>query len=111
MNFLILKTIIESTIQNYNHQNQNAKISENNVTITSFSPKGVDLLIRCPHTGKEMTVRAEVNFMNGPLPTNFSIAGGGLPDVSGHINDSDVTDIRQALKNTTNIADLFGEQE
>ncbi len=107
MNFLILKTIIESTIQNYNHQNQTAKITENNVTITNFSPKGVDLMIRCPHSGKEVTVRAEVNFMNGPLPTNFSIAGGGMPDVSGQINDNDVTNVRQALKSNTNIADLF----
>ena len=81
MNFLILKTIIESTIQNYNHQNPTAKVSENNVSITNLTTKGVDLLIRCPHTNKEVTVRAEVNFMNGPLPTNFSIAGGGMPEV------------------------------
>jgi hypothetical protein len=111
MNFLILKTIIESTIQNYNHQNQNAKISENNVSIVKLNSKGVDLLIRCPHTGKEVNVRAEVNFMNGPLPTNFSIAGGGMPEVKGQINDNDVTQIRQALKDTTSVADLFGEQE
>lgn len=50
MNFLILKTIIESTIQNYNHQNQQAKISENHVSIVSLNNTGVDLLIRCPHT-------------------------------------------------------------
>lgn len=111
MNFLILKTIIESTIQNYNHQNQTAKISENNVSITNLNTKWVDLLIRCPHTGKEVTVRAEVNFMNGPLPTNFSIAGGGMPEVKWQINDTDVTNIRQALKKTTTISDLFGEQE
>lgn len=111
MNFLILKTIIESTIQNYNHQNPTAKISENNVSITNLTNKGVDLLIRCPHTNKEVTVRAEVNFMNGPLPTNFSIAGGGMPEVTGQINDTDVTEIRQALKKTTTISDLFGEKE
>lgn len=56
-------------------------------------------------------MRAEVNFMNGPLPTNFSIAGGGMPEVKGQINDTDVTNIRQALKKTTTISDLFGEQE
>lgn len=112
MNFLILKTIIESTIQNYNHQNQHAKISENHVSIVSLNNTGVDLLIRCPHTGKEINVRAEVNFMNGPLPTNFSIAGGeGMPAVNGQINDHDVTQVRQALKVNTTISDLFGEQE
>jgi galactitol-specific phosphotransferase system IIB component len=110
MNFLILKTIIESTIQNYNHQNPTAKVSENNVSITNLNTKWVDLLIRCPHTNKEVTVRAEVNFMNGPLPTNFSIAGGGMPEVKWQINDTDVTEIRQALKKTTTISDLFGEQ-
>jgi hypothetical protein len=107
MNFLILKTIIESTIQNYNHQNLTAKISENNVSLTGLNNNGADLLIRCPLTNKEVTVRAEVNFMNGPLPTNFSIAGGGMPDVKGQINDNDVTEIRQALKNTATISDLF----
>lgn len=111
MNFLILKTIIESTIQNYNHQNPTAKISENNVSIIGLNNKGVDLMIRCPHTNKEVNVRAEVNFMNGPLPTNFSIAGGGMPEVKGQINDSDVTEVRQALKTSTTISDLFGEQE
>lgn len=111
MNFLILKTIIESTIQNYNHQNQQAKISENHVSIISLNSKGVDLLIRCPHTGKEVNVRAEVNFMNGPLPTNFSIAGDGMTEVTGQINDTDVTQVQQALKVNTTISDLFGEQE
>ncbi len=111
MNFLILKTVIESTIQNYNHQNQSARISENNVFITQMSQKGVDLLIRCPHTGKEITVRAEVNFMNGPLPTHFSIMGGGMPEISGQINDNDVIEVRQALQNNTTISDLFGEAE
>ena len=110
MNFLILKTIIESTIQNYNHQNQQAKISENHVFIISMNNKGVDLMIRCPHVGREITVRAEVNFMNGPLPTNFSIAGDGIA-VQGQINDSDVTQVRQALKASTTISDIFGEQE
>lgn len=37
MNFLILKTIIESTIQNYNHQNPGDKISENNVSLTGMN--------------------------------------------------------------------------
>mgnify|MGYP006318559081 CR=1 FL=1 len=111
MNFLILKTIIESTIQNYNHQNQHAKISENHVSIVSLTNKGLDLLIRCPHTGKEINVRAEVNFMNGPLPTNFSLAGGGMNPVIGQINDGDVTQVRKALKSKTTISELFGEQE
>ncbi len=109
MNFLILKTIIESTIQNYNHQNPGEKISENNVSLTGMNAHGVDLLIRSPGTNKEITVRAEVNFMNGPLPTNFSIAGGGMPEVKGQINDNDVTEVRQALKNSSTISDLFDE--
>lgn len=89
-----------------------AKISDNNVSITALSDKWVDLLIRCPHTAKEVNVRAEVNFMNGPLPTNFSIAGGGMPEIKGQINDNDVTEVRQALKTSTTVSDLFsGEQE
>lgn len=109
MNFLILKTIIDSTIQNYNHQNPNAHISDNNVSIAGISDKGVDILIRASNQSKDIHVRAEVNFMNGPLPTNFSIAGGGLPEVNGVINDQDVTEVREAIKNHTTISELFWE--
>lgn len=68
-------------------------------------------MIRCPHTNKEVNVRAEVNFMNGPLPTNFSIAGGGMPEVKGQINDNDVTEVRQALKTNTTISEFLQRRE
>lgn len=109
MNFLILKTIIESTIQNYNHQNPNARIGDNNVFLANVTDRGVDLLIRWIPGNKEVHVRAEVNFMNGPLPTNFSIAGGGLPQVTGTINDQDVVQVRDALKERATVSDLFGD--
>ncbi len=114
MNFLILKTIIESTIQNYNHQNPQAKISENHVSIVKLHNSGVDLLIRCPHTQKEINIRAEVNLMNGPLPNDFALSSNNRPrnqKAQGQIDDTDVTQVRQALKDHTTISDLFGEQE
>jgi hypothetical protein len=65
------------------------------------------LLIRGVPGTKEVHVRAEVNFMNGPLPTNFSIAGGGLPQVNGVINDQDVVQVRDALKKSVSVSDIF----
>jgi len=64
MNYIILKTIIDSTIQNYNQTNPTQVITESNVSITSMTAKGIDILIRCPHTHKDIRIHAEVNFMN-----------------------------------------------
>ena len=108
MNFLILKTIVESTILNFNTQNPAEKISENNVSIVNMSQKGIDLMIRTT-SGKDINVHAEVNFMNGALPNNFSVTEN--QSNVGKVNDNDVTRIHQALKNTTNISDLFGDAE
>ena len=108
MNFLILKTIVESTILNFNTQNPVEKISENNVSIVNMSQKGIDLMIRTP-SGKDINVHAEVNFMNGPLPQSFSVTEN--QNNVGRVNDNDVTKVHQVLKNTTNISDLFGDAE
>jgi hypothetical protein len=112
MNYLILKTVIESTIQNYNQQNGHAQITEQNVTIVKMSQKGIDLTIHDPHNGQDVQVHAEVNFMNGPLPANFSVTGvrQEKSKVKGQVSDQDVTEIRQALKNNSNVSDLFGAE-
>lgn len=64
MNYIILKTIIDSTIQNYNQTNPTQTVTENNVSIINMTAKGIDILIRCPHTHKDIRIHAEVNFMN-----------------------------------------------
>ena len=107
MNYLILKTIVDSTLQNYNTTNPSTKVGENNISIIHMWSKGIDLLIRNPHTNQEVTVHAEVNFMDGPLPPNFSVADMAM--TKGKVNDSDVTEVHQALKKTASVADFFNE--
>lgn len=104
MNYLILKTVIDSTLQNYNTNNPTAKVSENNIYIVSLAQKGIDLMIHCPHTGKKIQVHAEINMMNNLMQTSQT------PIVSSiHINDDDVIAVHKALQKNTNIADLLGE--
>jgi hypothetical protein len=109
MNYIILKTIIDSTIQNYNQGNPSQTINENHVSLMNMTMHGIDLLIRCPHTHKEIRIHAEVNFMNGPTVNNFTVSSGGMTTTTRQIDDNDVTAIHKALQKNTNISDLFGE--
>ncbi len=104
MNYTILKTIIDSTIQNYNHNNPAQPVTEQHVSIVALTQHGIDLMIRCPHTQKEIRIHAEVNFMNGPA----NIVN-GVTTTSQHINDNDVTAVHEALQKNNSISDLFGE--
>ena len=70
---------------------------------------GIDLLIRCPHTHKEIRIHAEVNFMNGASEQNFTVTGSGMTTTTRQIDDNDVTAIHQALQKNTSISDLFEE--
>lgn len=109
MNYIILKTIIDSTIQNYNQNNPTQSITESHVSLTNMTMHGIDLLIKCPHTHKEIRIHAEVNFMNGPTVNNFTVSGAGMTTTTRQIDDNDVTAIHKALQENTNISDLFGE--
>ncbi len=109
MNYAILKTIIDSTIQNYNQNNPTQPVTESHVSLTNMTMHGIDLLIRCPHTQKEIRIHAEVNFMNGPTVNNQVITGNGMTTTTRQIDDNDVTAIHEALQKNTSISDLFGE--
>ena len=109
MNYIILKTIIDSTIQNYNQTNPTQVITESNVSITSMTAKGIDILIRCPHTHKDIRIHAEVNFMNWIPANNEATAGQSMTTTTRQIDDDDVTAIHKALQQNTNLSDLFGE--
>lgn len=109
MNYIILKTIIDSTIQNYNQNNPTQTITENHVSLTNMTMHGIDLLIRCPHTHKEIRIHAEVNFMNGPTANNFTMTGNGITTTTRQIDDNDVTAVHEALQKNTSVSELFGE--
>lgn len=109
MNYIILKTIIDSTIQNYNQSNPTQPITESHVSLTNMTMHGIDLLIRCPHTQKEIRIHAEVNFMNWPTVNNVTLSGNSVTTTTRQIDDNDVTAIHQALQKNTSVSDLFEE--
>ena len=108
MNYIILKTIIDSTIQNYNQTNPTQVITESNVSITNMTAKGIDILIHCPHTKKDIRIHAEVNFM-GQQPNTPMMSGNSITTTTRQIDDNDVTAIHKALQQNTSLSDLFGE--
>ncbi len=109
MNYVILKTIIDSTLQNYNQNNPSQPVTEHHVSLISMTQHGLDLLIRCPHTNKEVRIHAEVNFMNGPTINNVTVSGNGMTTTTRQIDDNDVTAIHEALQKNTSLSELFGE--
>jgi hypothetical protein len=109
MNYIILKTIIDSTIQNYNQNNPTQAITENHVSLTNMTMHGIDLLIRCPHTQKEIRIHAEVNFMNWPTVNNITFSGNSVTTTTRQIDDNDVTAVHEALQKNIPLSDLFGE--
>jgi len=108
MNYIILKTIIDSTIQNYNQNNPSQPITESHVSLINMTMHGIDLMIRCPHTHKEIRIHAEVNFMNGMTHNNLTMMGNGIT-TTRQINDTDVTAIHEALQKNSSVSDLLGE--
>lgn len=114
---MILKSIIETTLKNYNAKEKIHKVNENHIFLVGLSNSGLDLMIQCPQTGKQTNIHAEVNFMQ--VDQN-SVQN----DISPHTNqiqpstqsgstisDSDVMDVRQALKTKPSVQDLFGGSE
>jgi len=66
--------------------------------------------VKCPHTGKETNIHAEVNFMN--VPANSVVANQfqqTTTSETSYVNDKDVMEVRQALKKKGSVADLFGD--
>jgi hypothetical protein len=74
-----------------------------------MTAKGIDILIRCPHTHKDIRIHAEVNFMNWPQPTNFTISDSSVAMTTRQIDDNDVTAVHKALQSNTSLSDLFRE--
>lgn len=120
INYIILKSIIETTLKNYNAKERIYPVNENNIFLVGLSPSGLDLMIQCPKTGKQTNIHAEVNFMNvdqngisGQPNTNpvFTQPIQQPTKKEGTISDSDVMDVRQALKTKGSIRDLFGDSD
>ena len=109
MNYLILKSVIDTTIKNYNANRKDNRINANHIFIKSVSNAGIELVIKCPHTGKNTTVQAQINVMHtsGANTEVFSGDKERMPKNAKKVDDSDVMSVRQALKQSSSLEDLL----
>ncbi len=63
MNYLILKSIVDTTIAHFACRNCNNHISERDVTVVGATDHEVALSTHCPHCHDECTIKAEINLL------------------------------------------------
>lgn len=114
MNYLILKTIIDSTIANFKCKDCNSWVSEWNINILWIAWNSINLEVFCPNCRTQWVVKAEIWFLNqwtNPEMINNlknSLQNPVIQNLNTEtIKDSDILSIRENLKNCTSIEDLF----
>jgi len=117
MNYLIMKSIIDTTISHYNCKECGSKIAERDVAIIDSGKQGVNMEIHCPHCHDIATIKAEINVINGPSDIEtFSHAGAMITKLIGMetnivpeklIQDEDILQLRNRLKQNASVSDLF----
>ncbi len=105
MNYLILKSIIESTIAHFACKNCGGKISERDVQIVGTGGNGVNMEVHCPHCQTEGMIKAEINMIQNAdvasaVPEGMEFVGTvELPTISPEkIKDSDIVALHEKLR-------------
>lgn len=115
MNYLILKSIVDATISGFSCRNCGARATDKDIQVLGTAGNALNLEIMCPHCKTVGVVKAEVNLLPPGGPANReahaffenlknSIGQGGAE--SG-IRDEDILAIRESLRNSVSVKDLF----
>lgn len=111
MNYLILKTIIDSTIMNFRCKECSSWISEWNINVLWLAWNSINLEVFCPNCRTQWVVKAEIWFLNQgwnpELLNNIKNINQNPMSNKDLIKDSDILSIRESLKNSSSIEDLF----
>lgn len=120
MNFLILKSIIEATIINFRCKDCWSGIVEWNLNILGTAGNSINMEVICPGCRTQWLIKAEIGLvnqmqMNNPdMMSNIkntikwigqNVVSTGVS--SDAIKDADILSIRENIKNSTSIEDLF----
>lgn len=121
MNYLILKNIIEATLGNFACKNCGGKVSESDIQILGASSSGVNMEVTCPQCQATGVIKAEMNVINGPEAAKVAIdniknyiasqknapRGAAVSAGNAQILDQDVLALREKLKHSSNVSDIF----
>lgn len=111
MNYTILKTIIETSLNQYSCQNCQQKPDENSISIEQVNEWAVDFMVTCPHCKAEAQMHAEIGSAQlNTLPNNNSIwikKHISTRKNTNAIQESDIADIEKNLTEKISIEDLL----
>lgn len=117
MNYFIIKNIVETTLTHFACKECGARATEQDMHILGTAGNSLNMEIICPKCRASGVIKAEMNIMgvNAPLganttPTEFVEQMKKKADERRKgemIKDSDIMKLREDLKNTLSVSDLF----
>ncbi len=116
MNYLILKNIIETTIQNFRCQNCGGTIHAKDINLLGTSQGAVNMEVTCPSCKTVGVIKAEVNIVGSPQNAIPSDIVGQIrtlmqsSEPSGGIRDADIISLRKSLQSGKSVEEIFGQE-
>lgn len=111
MNYIILKSIIDVTIQNFRCKNCNSWVGEWNINILGTAGNTLNLEIICPNCKTQWIVKAEIWMMwanqNPDFVSNVKNVLQNPDNSKDQIKDDDIVKLRKDLNNCSSLEDLF----
>ncbi len=110
MLYIVLKTILETTIHQYTCQTCQNKVNESAILIKSVSESMLNLNITCPHCGSMAEMHAEVANMDPSFLESEAwkkVIHKAVKRSENTIKDSDIQAIEKTLSETGSIEDLL----
>lgn len=121
MNYLILKSIIEATVVNFRCKDCGSTIVEWNLNVLWTAGNSVNMEVICPNCKAQWVIKAEIwlvgQLNNSDAMSNIKNTLKWIGQFIGQsnqtqnswetINDSDILSIRDNIKKSKSIEDLF----
>lgn len=115
MNYLILKSIVDATLSGYACRTCGSRATDKDIHVLGTAGNALNLEITCPNCQTTGVVKAEVNMLPPGGPANReahaffenlknSMGQGGMQP---SIRDEDILAIRESLKKSASVKDLF----
>lgn len=111
MNYFIIKNIVETTLSHFACKECGAKASEQDMHILGTAGNSLNMEVICPKCRASGVIKAEMNIMGvNNTPTQFVEQMKQKAEEKRKneaIKDSDIVKLREDLKNTLSVSDLF----
>ncbi len=110
MLYVVLKTIIETSIAQYTCQSCQGKVNESSINVTHANESAIDLTITCPHCASGTQIHAEIANMNHEFLQSDEwqqVIHQAIKKSENAIKDADIESVQKSLSESRSIEDLL----